>query len=63
MPEFLDMGKYSVYVWSSVALFFALITWDMWSLRRKRRQLCQQLLSLQRRGRNRRPRQRNRPTA
>lgn len=49
MPEFLDMGKYAVYVWSSVALFFFLVGWDILSLRRKQRHLCRQLLSMQRR--------------
>jgi len=61
MPEFFDMGKYGVYVWSSVALFFVLIGWDMVSLKLKQKQLCRQLLSLLRRqGQQKR---RNRPQA
>ncbi len=63
MPEFLDMGKYAVYVWSSVALFFALIGWDMISLKLRQKQLCRQLLSLQRRQQQRQKQRRNRSQA
>ncbi|GEM_PF-2528245 len=61
MPDFLDMGKYSFYVWSSVALFFILIGWDMFSLQRKQKSLCRQLLAMQRRQKHRRRSHRNQP--
>jgi heme exporter protein D len=44
MNELLDMGKYGVYVWSSYAIFAAMLAWDAiaprWRARRVLRDLA-----------------------
>ena len=45
MSEMFDMGRYGFYVWSSYALFGAMLAWDLllppWRERRLLRELAQ----------------------
>ncbi|MCI1709620.1 MAG: heme exporter protein CcmD [Chiayiivirga sp.] len=47
MNELIDMGKYDFYVWTSYALFGAMLVWDLalprWRERRTLRSLAQRI--------------------
>jgi heme exporter protein CcmD len=43
MNELLDMGKYGVYVWSSYALFGAMLAWDVLMPRLRARRVLREL--------------------
>ncbi len=49
MSEWLDMGKYGVYVWTSYGLFAAMLLWDLLWPWWKGRSLRQQILHRTRR--------------
>ncbi len=44
MREFLEMGGYAVYVWSSFGLTFAVLAANLIAARNKRRRVREQLL-------------------
>jgi len=49
MLTLLDMGKYNFFVWSSMALFGLMLTVDLVSIHRHRRQIARQIKARQRR--------------
>ncbi|MCF6289219.1 MAG: heme exporter protein CcmD [Proteobacteria bacterium] len=53
MSEFLNMGGYAVYVWSSIGLFFMALIIDFISLSMKQKSVKRSILSYLRRKTNR----------
>lgn len=49
MLTLLDMGKYNFFVWSSMALFGLMLTVDLVSIHRQRKQIERQVKARQRR--------------
>ena len=43
MNEMLDMGRYGFYVWTSYALFGAMLAWDLFAPRWRARRLLREL--------------------
>ena len=43
MSELVDMGKYGVYIWSSYALFAAMLAWDALMPRLRARRVLRDL--------------------
>jgi heme exporter protein D len=44
MRDFLDMGGYALYVWSSIGLTFVVLAANLYAARARHRRVCQQLL-------------------
>lgn len=55
MSEMLEMGRYGVYVWSSYALFAAMLAWDVLSPRLRERRVLREVARRQQREQTRRP--------
>lgn len=49
MSEMLDMGRYGVYVWSSYALFGAMLAWDVLAPRLRARRVLREVARRQQR--------------
>jgi heme exporter protein D len=49
MNEVLDMGRYGVYVWSSYALFAAMLAWDVLLPRLRERRVLRDVARRQQR--------------
>lgn len=45
MSEFLQMGGYAGYVWSSFGLGIAVLIWNLWAPTRRRAELLKELSS------------------